>query len=115
MQAAHRDFVVSEFGEASANHILSKTIGDDFKRAEYSSLPVTLVILLVAAIRKDLQEIMDANVQVFRTDETLRAALAEIEKLRERYDNVGIQDRGKRYNLGQLLGKGYQRGQLPAP
>ncbi|GAA1632530.1 MULTISPECIES: succinate dehydrogenase flavoprotein subunit [Brevibacterium] len=56
----------------------------------------------IGAIRKDLQEIMDANVQVFRTDETLRAALAEIEKLRERYDNVGIQDRGKRYNLDLL-------------
>ena len=48
VQAAHKDFVVAEFGQASANHILSKTIGDDFKRAEYSSLPVTLVILLVA-------------------------------------------------------------------
>ncbi|GAA3827531.1 MULTISPECIES: succinate dehydrogenase flavoprotein subunit [Brevibacterium] len=56
----------------------------------------------IGAIRNDLQEIMDANVQVFRTDETLRAALDEIEKLRERYDNVGIQDRGKRYNLDLL-------------
>ena len=56
----------------------------------------------IGAIRKDLQEIMDANVQVFRTDETLREALAEIEKLRARYDNVGIQDRGKRYNLDLL-------------
>jgi succinate dehydrogenase / fumarate reductase flavoprotein subunit len=56
----------------------------------------------IGAIRKDLQEIMDANVQVFRTDETLRAALDEIAKLRERYNNVGIQDRGKRYNLDLL-------------
>ncbi|UVI35051.1 succinate dehydrogenase flavoprotein subunit [Brevibacterium spongiae] len=56
----------------------------------------------IAAIRKDLQEIMDANVQVFRTDETLREALDEIAKLRERYNNVGIQDRGKRYNLDLL-------------
>src|SRR5699024_7613398 len=56
----------------------------------------------IAAIRKDLQEIMDSNVQVFRTDETLRAALDEIAKLRERYNNVGIQDRGKRYNLDLL-------------
>ncbi|MCI4011470.1 succinate dehydrogenase flavoprotein subunit [Brevibacterium sp. ZH18] len=56
----------------------------------------------IGAIRKDLQEVMDANVQVFRTDETLRAALDEIAKLRERYDNVGIQDRGKRYNLDLL-------------
>ncbi|MGC2942276.1 succinate dehydrogenase flavoprotein subunit [Brevibacterium sp. FAM 24638] len=56
----------------------------------------------IGAIRKDLQEIMDSNVQVFRTDETLREALDEIAKLRERYNNVGIQDRGKRYNLDLL-------------
>ena len=30
-------------------------------------------------------------------------------------ENVAIEISGKRYNLGQLLGKGYQRGQLPAP
>ena len=57
---------------------------------------------LIAAIRKDLQETMDANVQVFRTEETLRKALADIEKLRERYKNVGIHDRGMRYNLDLL-------------
>ncbi len=57
---------------------------------------------LVGSIRKDLQEIMDANVQVFRTDETLREALDEIERLRERYRNVGIHDRGKRFNLDLL-------------
>lgn len=56
----------------------------------------------IGAIRKDLQEIMDSNVQVFRTDETLRDALDEIAKLRERYANVGIQDRGRRYNLDLL-------------
>ena len=41
-------FTVAEFGFASANHELNKTLNKDFKRAEYSSLPVTLVILLVA-------------------------------------------------------------------
>ena len=48
VQSAHPDFKVAEFGEASANHVLSDTIGKDFKRAEYSSLPVTLIILLLA-------------------------------------------------------------------
>ncbi|WP_181275927.1 succinate dehydrogenase flavoprotein subunit [Brevibacterium oceani] len=56
----------------------------------------------IGAIRKDLQDVMDANVQVFRTDETLREALDKIAELRERYNNVGIQDRGKRYNLDLL-------------
>jgi transcriptional regulator with XRE-family HTH domain len=30
-------------------------------------------------------------------------------------ENLQIEINGKRYNLGQLLGNGYQRGQLPAP
>ncbi|GAA4284810.1 succinate dehydrogenase flavoprotein subunit [Brevibacterium daeguense] len=56
----------------------------------------------IGAIRKDLQDTMDANVQVFRTDETLRKALDDIAALRERYRNIGIHDRGKRYNLDLL-------------
>lgn len=57
---------------------------------------------LIGAIRKDLQETMDTHVQVFRTEETLRTALKDIVALRERYKNVGIHDRGKRYNLDLL-------------
>ncbi|MCG7300941.1 succinate dehydrogenase flavoprotein subunit [Brevibacterium ravenspurgense] len=57
---------------------------------------------LVGNIRAELQEIMDANVQVFRTDETLREAIDVIGKLRERYNNIGIHDRGMRYNLDLL-------------
>ena len=56
----------------------------------------------IADIRRDLQETMDANVQVFRTDDTMREALDVIEGLRERYKNIGIQDRGKRFNLDLL-------------
>ena len=41
-------FTVAEFGFASANHELNDTLNKDFQRAEYSSLPVTLIILLVA-------------------------------------------------------------------
>jgi RND superfamily putative drug exporter len=39
---------VAEFGFASSTHELNKTLSKDFQRAEYSSLPVTLVILIVA-------------------------------------------------------------------
>jgi len=48
VQKAHPGFEVAEFGEASAAHVLSDTVGKDFQRAEYSSLPVTLIILLLA-------------------------------------------------------------------
>jgi RND superfamily putative drug exporter len=47
-QARHRNFSVSEFGYASSTHELDNTLSHDFKRAEYSSVPVTLVILIVA-------------------------------------------------------------------
>ncbi len=45
---AHPGFQIAEFGQASAQHVLSQTLGKDFQRAEYSSLPVTLIILLFA-------------------------------------------------------------------
>ncbi|HZO61439.1 MAG TPA: MMPL family transporter [Gaiellaceae bacterium] len=48
VQDRHDGFTVAEFGFASANHELNDTLNSDFKRAEYSSLPVTLVIMLVA-------------------------------------------------------------------
>jgi RND superfamily putative drug exporter len=47
-QGRHADFTVAEFGFASATHELNNTLSKDFQRAEYSSLPVTLAILLVA-------------------------------------------------------------------
>jgi uncharacterized membrane protein YdfJ with MMPL/SSD domain len=48
VQAQHPGLTVAEFGFASATHELNATLSKDFKRAEYSTLPVTLVILLVA-------------------------------------------------------------------
>ncbi|MEX5294546.1 succinate dehydrogenase flavoprotein subunit [Kocuria sp. CPCC 205268] len=56
----------------------------------------------VAAIRKDLQDSMDLNVQVFRTEETLQTALDDIAALEARYANISIQDKGKRFNLDLL-------------
>jgi succinate dehydrogenase / fumarate reductase flavoprotein subunit len=56
----------------------------------------------IAAIRKELQEEMDRNAQVFRTDESLEKVTHIIAGLRERYRNVGIQDKGKRYNTDLL-------------
>ncbi|GER23696.1 succinate dehydrogenase flavoprotein subunit [Zafaria cholistanensis] len=56
----------------------------------------------VAVLRKELQDTMDANVQVFRTAESLQEALDVIKSLRGRYKNVAIQDKGKRFNLDLL-------------
>jgi len=56
----------------------------------------------VAPIRKAMQETMDMNAQVYRNDETLNQALSDVRALKERYVNVSIQDKGKRYNTDLL-------------
>ena len=58
----------------------------------------------VADIRAELQESMDADMQVFRDEDSIRRALAKIEELRHRYENVSVQDKGHRFNLDLLEG-----------
>jgi len=56
----------------------------------------------VAVLRKKLQEEMDANAQVFRTEETLTNVMGTIHDLRQRYKNVHVDDKGKRFNTDLL-------------
>ena len=56
----------------------------------------------VAQLRKELQETMDKNAQVFRTEETLQEAWDKIMELRGRYENISIQDQGRRFNTDLL-------------
>jgi uncharacterized membrane protein YdfJ with MMPL/SSD domain len=48
VQRAHAEFFVGEFGDGSANLAIGERIGKDFQRAEITSLPVTLLILVFA-------------------------------------------------------------------
>ena len=56
----------------------------------------------VAVIRKQLQDSMDRNAQIFRTDESLEEVTKLIESLRARYRNIQLQDKGKRFNTDLL-------------
>lgn len=56
----------------------------------------------VADLRRTLQETMDRNAQVFRTEESLREAMAVIRDLQKRYRNVSVQDKGKLFNTDLL-------------
>ncbi|MDG2497303.1 MAG: succinate dehydrogenase flavoprotein subunit [Aquiluna sp.] len=56
----------------------------------------------IAQLRKELQDSMDKNAQVFRTEETLQEAIEKIQELRGRYENIAIQDQGKRFNTDLL-------------
>ena len=45
---AHPNLQIGEVGDASARKAISRRVADDFQRAEFTSLPVTLVILVLA-------------------------------------------------------------------
>src|SRR4051794_895901 len=47
-QRAHPELRIEQFGDASADKALSASLDNDFKRAEYLSLPITMLILIVA-------------------------------------------------------------------
>ncbi|NIH82556.1 succinate dehydrogenase flavoprotein subunit [Amycolatopsis viridis] len=56
----------------------------------------------VADIRTELQQTMDTNAAVYRTEDTLKTALTDVQRLKERYGRISIQDKGKRYNTDLL-------------
>ncbi|HET9877261.1 MAG TPA: FAD-binding protein, partial [Mycobacterium sp.] len=56
----------------------------------------------VADIRGTLQQTMDNNAAVFRTEETLKQALTDIHALKERYSRISVHDKGKRFNSDLL-------------
>ena len=56
----------------------------------------------VSALRKELQEEMDKNAQVFRTDESLARVTETLHTLRNRFMQVSVQDKGKRFNTDLL-------------
>ncbi len=52
----------------------------------------------VAHVRTALQETMQDNASVFRTEETLSLQVKELETLKERYKLIGVEDKGKQFN-----------------
>lgn len=56
----------------------------------------------VATIRTELQQTMDANASVYRTEETLKTALSDVQALKERYGRIAVHDKGRRYNSDLL-------------
>ena len=49
----------------------------------------------VADIRSELQQSMDNNAAVFRTEETLNRALTDIHALKDRYSQISVHDKGQ--------------------
>ena len=56
----------------------------------------------VHEVRKKMQESMTTNVSVFRTEETIEQALADLEELQADYQKIQIGDKGKMFNSDLL-------------
>ena len=82
--------------------------------AELPAAPEALVVSMVdtlmtstgtervATLRTELQATMDMNAQVYRTEATLKQAKHDVAAIKDRYAQVAISDKGKRYNLDLL-------------
>ncbi len=56
----------------------------------------------VAKIRAEMQQSMQDNASVFRTEETLSAQVEILRGLNERYTQIGISDRSERFNTEMI-------------
>jgi succinate dehydrogenase / fumarate reductase flavoprotein subunit len=103
---------INVFGKRAGNNAVEYVKNVDFAplpddptaeiRALIEMLRASTGTESIANIRKELQEEMDRNAQVFRTDETLASVTETIHGLRLRYRNIAVQDKGKRFNTDLL-------------
>src|SRR5207248_1416827 len=98
---------INVFGRRAGRAAAEYATGRDF--VELPDNPAALVegqleLLLsehgkerVATIRTELQATMDTNSSVYRTEETLKQALHDVQALKERYLHISVHDKGKRF------------------
>jgi fumarate reductase flavoprotein subunit len=95
-------------GRAAANHAqeakaptsnpVDALLRDETRRVEKRYLEATTGTERLSEIRGELGRSMDENVGVFRTGDGLKAQAKKIEKLRDRYSKLKIEDRSKVFN-----------------
>jgi succinate dehydrogenase / fumarate reductase flavoprotein subunit len=56
----------------------------------------------VGALRRELQVVMMDDIGVFREEAQMKAAVAKIQSLKERYQHVTLDDKGKKFNTELL-------------
>ncbi|MDO4897749.1 MAG: succinate dehydrogenase flavoprotein subunit [Rothia sp. (in: high G+C Gram-positive bacteria)] len=105
---------INVFGKRAGIYAAEYAASTDFLPIPEDAADATLALLnqirngegteKVGQLRKELQDVMDADMQVFRTEETIHNAVKKIVELEERYKNIQIQDKGKRFNLDLLEG-----------
>ncbi len=64
----------------------------------------------LAAIQQEMKTVMSKDVGVFRVEESMAEAVAKIKELRQRFKNIHVDDKGKRFNTNLL--EAWQLGNL---
>jgi len=64
----------------------------------------------VGALRGEMQDIMNANFQIYRTEDDMKHGLSQIRELRERYKRVQVDDKGRIFNTA--LQEAYELGYM---
>ncbi len=100
------DLVV--FGQRTGKSVLN-----DIKAKDFLALPLQAESIVadrisglleskgterVSVLRENMQQLMTANVSVFREEQTLMSALDQIRLLKRRCSNLGLNDKGKVFN-----------------
>ena len=103
---------INVFGKRAGIYSVEYAKTADFVPVPQDAIDVTVKLIehmrnangteKIAVIRKELQDTMDKNAQVYRTEESLNEALDKIQELRKRYENIHVQDRGLRFNTDLL-------------
>ena len=105
---------INVFGRRAGIAAAEYAIGTDFLELPEDLDPAAPVVAELEAIRdradgekpgelrRALAETMDANAQVFRTEDSLKQALADIRELAKRYRNVSVQDKSRAFNTDLL-------------
>ncbi|SDN83149.1 succinate dehydrogenase flavoprotein subunit [Lentzea jiangxiensis] len=96
-------------GIAAAEYALSRESHVDLPENPAAAVEAQVALALsehgqerVADIRTELQATMDANASVYRTEDTLKQALHDVQALKDRYAHISVQDKGKRFNTDLL-------------
>src|SRR5262249_50974326 len=76
---------------------------DDTKRRLQALLDRPLNGDRVAKIRLDMGNMMSEKVQVFRTEAQLQEAVRDVQALKQRYEHVAVENKGKVFNTDLLF------------
>lgn len=104
------DLVV--FGKRSGQHAAAYVKGIEFPDLPENAAEEAIAALeslrtregkeKVATIREEMQTVMMDHVGVFREEPGIKQAIQKLAELKERYQHVGIQDKGQRFNTDLL-------------